>query len=303
MTDLTDEFQKMALSTFVAYKALSINETPVACILVESSSKKVLSIGYNDTNRSLNGTRHGEFIAVDSLLENHPGDSDITVYVTVEPCIMCASALKQISRIKTVVFGCGNDRFGGNGTVLRIQEDSYESYPGVLRLEAIQLLRNFYIQENDSAPDPKIKKNKDLENKEYPPMNILGYLDEDKFIRYYGKERLDHRQDEITPVHGRGYNVRELITLEDVLSLPGLDEMYKRESEIVSGREYLERVERDLEDYYTLFYPINELGKVDWNYKIKVYQEIVEAASSSSSSNVKEDEYIDESESKKRKLL
>jgi tRNA(Arg) A34 adenosine deaminase TadA len=45
-----------------------------------------------------------------------------TLYVTVEPCIMCAGAL-SILRFKEVVFGCGNDRFGGCGSILSVHEE------------------------------------------------------------------------------------------------------------------------------------------------------------------------------------
>lgn len=47
--------------------------------------------------------------------------SDTTLYVTVEPCIMCASALRQLG-IKEVFYGCGNDRFGGCGSVLGVND-------------------------------------------------------------------------------------------------------------------------------------------------------------------------------------
>jgi tRNA(Arg) A34 adenosine deaminase TadA len=77
--------------------------------------------------RLLQGTRHAEFEAIDYILSlRSPNQSladymqvfkEITVYVTVEPCIMCASMLRQL-QIKKVHFGCGNDKFGGNGTVL-----------------------------------------------------------------------------------------------------------------------------------------------------------------------------------------
>ncbi|EDP43899.1 hypothetical protein MGL_2112 [Malassezia globosa CBS 7966] len=50
-----------------------------------------------------------------------------TLYVTIEPCLMCASALRQIG-IQRVVFGAGNERFGGNGTVLPIHSRKYQRY-------------------------------------------------------------------------------------------------------------------------------------------------------------------------------
>ena len=65
-------------------------------------------------------TLHAELEAIDHLLPTHPAPlSSITLYVTVEPCVMCASALRQIG-IGKVVYGCGNDRFGGCGSVIDV---------------------------------------------------------------------------------------------------------------------------------------------------------------------------------------
>ncbi|KAL9586348.1 MAG: hypothetical protein Q9212_000966 [Teloschistes hypoglaucus] len=118
----------------------------------------------NDTNRSLNGTRHAEFQAVDQILDTHPSSvfSDADLYVTVEPCIMCASAIRQLG-IRAVYFGCSNDRFGGTGGVLSIHTDPSIDRPvlargGILREEAIMLLRRFYIQENQKGSVPKHRK-------------------------------------------------------------------------------------------------------------------------------------------------
>lgn len=57
-------------------------------------------------------------------MKSHPPSvfSDTDVYVTVEPCIMCASALRQL-KIRKVYFGCSNDRFGGTGGVLSIHSE------------------------------------------------------------------------------------------------------------------------------------------------------------------------------------
>ncbi len=60
----------------------------------------------NDTNRSLNGTRHAEFLAITQFLGQFPVTEmkNTDLYVTVEPCIMCASALRQYG-IRTVYYG------------------------------------------------------------------------------------------------------------------------------------------------------------------------------------------------------
>ncbi|KAK5081734.1 tRNA(adenine34) deaminase [Lithohypha guttulata] len=150
----------------VAEQALAEGETPVACVLVLDS--QVVARGMNDTNRSLNGTRHAEFLAINEFLSKYAITklAETDLYVTVEPCIMCASALRQYG-IRTVYFGCGNERFGGNGSVLSIHSDNsldppYPSYGGLYRKEAIMLLRRFYIQENGNAPNPRAKGNREL---------------------------------------------------------------------------------------------------------------------------------------------
>jgi tRNA-specific adenosine deaminase 2 len=150
----------------VAEQALREGETPVACVLVHNG--EVVATGMNDTNKSLNGTRHAEFLAISTFLKSFTLDDfrNTDLYVTVEPCIMCASALRQYG-IRAVYYGCGNERFGGNGSVLAIQSDpnidvGYPSYGGLYRSEAIMLLRRFYIQENDNAPNPRPKKDREL---------------------------------------------------------------------------------------------------------------------------------------------
>ena len=158
--------QYMREALAMAEKALAEGETPVGCVLVHG--EKVIGRGMNDTNRSLNGTRHAEYLALEEVLATHPPRilSATDLYVTVEPCIMCASALRQYG-IRTVYFGCGNERFGGTGTVLAVHSDPsidspYESHGGLLRNEAINLLRRFYIQENEKAPHPRPKKEREL---------------------------------------------------------------------------------------------------------------------------------------------
>jgi len=108
------------------------------------------------------------------------------LYVTCEPCIMCAAALARV-QIGRVFFGCQNDRFGGCGSLLSLhqpQSTSNQSKPtnqnvqsttllknndrgagggyhivgGILEQEAIQLLRSFYNRENVHAPEDKRKK-------------------------------------------------------------------------------------------------------------------------------------------------
>lgn len=128
------------------------------------------------------------------MSRHHPSILHTTdLYVTVEPCVMCASALRQFG-IRSVYFGCLNDRFGGTGGVMTVHMDEgvdppYPVYGGLFREEAIMLLRRFYVQENDkgesftvicdfgrrsrltivfAAPEPKPKKNRELKTEILP---------------------------------------------------------------------------------------------------------------------------------------
>lgn len=103
------------------------------------------------------GTRHAEFVALSEIMSRHHPSilHETDLYVTVEPCIMCASALRQYG-IRSVYFGCLNDRFGGTGGVMTVHMDEgvdkpYPVYGGLFREEAIMLLRRFYVQENDKG--------------------------------------------------------------------------------------------------------------------------------------------------------
>ncbi|CEJ55237.1 Putative Cytidine and deoxycytidylate deaminase zinc-binding domain protein [Penicillium brasilianum] len=156
----------MKQALMMGEQALEHGETPVGCVLVYDN--KIVGRGMNDTNRSMNGTRHAEFLAIAEMLQSYPKSAlqSTDLYVTVEPCIMCASALRQYG-IRSVYFGCANDRFGGTGGVLNIHSDRsidppYPVYGGLFQKEAIMLLRRFYIQENDKAPKPRPKRNREL---------------------------------------------------------------------------------------------------------------------------------------------
>ncbi|QKX54935.1 uncharacterized protein TRUGW13939_02025 [Talaromyces rugulosus] len=157
-------FMKQAL--LMGEKALEVGETPVGCVLVLDG--KIIGSGMNDTNRSMNGTRHAEFLAIAEALQTYPKSvfAQVDLYVTVEPCVMCASLLRQYN-IRQVYFGCANDRFGGNGSVLSLHSDPgidrpYPATGGLFPNEAIMLLRRFYVQENTNAPNPRQKSNREL---------------------------------------------------------------------------------------------------------------------------------------------
>ncbi|XP_013999979.2 tRNA-specific adenosine deaminase 2 isoform X2 [Salmo salar] len=153
-----------------AKEALENGEVPVGCLMVYNN--EILGKGRNEVNETKNATRHAEMVALDQVLEwcCHRGLDPRTVcertvlYVTVEPCIMCAGALR-LTNIPLVVYGCNNDRFGGCGSVLDIPSadlphtgSSFKCISGFRAEEAVEMLKTFYKQENPNAPKPKTRK-------------------------------------------------------------------------------------------------------------------------------------------------
>ncbi|KAJ3179398.1 tRNA(adenine34) deaminase [Geranomyces variabilis] len=168
MQTLTEHQAFMKAAFEQAQEAFDVGEVPVGCVMVLEG--KIIGRGRNRTNETLDGTRHAEFFAIDQILA--AGHSvnvfrSVDLYVTVEPCVMCAAALRQM-RIRKVYYGCGNDKFGGCGSVFSIHEDpanqgtGYIAEGGIYREEAIMMLRRFYVRENDHAPEPKRKANRIL---------------------------------------------------------------------------------------------------------------------------------------------
>ncbi|KAF8211626.1 cytidine deaminase-like protein [Mycena galopus ATCC 62051] len=172
----------MAEAMAMAEEALAAGEVPVGCIFVRSNT--IIAKARNRTNELRNATRHAELEAIDEILADPvltpPGSSrgyplcDTTLYVTVEPCIMCASALRQMG-IKQVFYGCTNDRFGGCGGVIGVNDRlahpshlPYGAIGGFAREDAILILRRFYVTENSNAPAPKSKANRILKTEILP---------------------------------------------------------------------------------------------------------------------------------------
>jgi tRNA-specific adenosine deaminase 2 len=77
-------------------------EVPIGCVIVDKRADLVLGRGRNRTNESKNATRHAEFEAIREVCEalgaSRPPWSTLSLYVTVEPCIMCTAALRRIGK-------------------------------------------------------------------------------------------------------------------------------------------------------------------------------------------------------------
>lgn len=154
--------QRMKYCLQLANEALEIGEVPVGCIFLFEN--KIIASAKNSVNETRNATRHAERNCVDQIVNDYKENwqdifSQVTVVVTVEPCIMCASLLYSL-KVPKVVYGCNNDRFGGCGSVMNVlplYNTVCELISGVLKEDAINLLKTFYSGTNPNAPPSKVK--------------------------------------------------------------------------------------------------------------------------------------------------
>lgn len=163
MSQTMDRFMDDALRN--GREANENKEVPVGCVFVYRD--KIIAYGSNQVNETKNATRHAEFICIDQVLRYCREHGllpdavfcDVSVVVTVEPCIMCAAALDQL-KVKEIIFGCINDRFGGQTVldVFKLLDSGVPVRGGVRADEAMDLLKEFYKGENPSAPVPKARK-------------------------------------------------------------------------------------------------------------------------------------------------
>lgn len=131
-----------------ARKAAAIDEVPIGCVVVQN--EKIIARGYNRRNTDKNTLSHAELIAIKKASKK-TGDwrlEDCTLYVTLEPCQMCAGAIVQ-SRIPRVVIGTMNPKAGCAGSILnllQIKEFNHQTEitKGVLRQECSELLSSFF---------------------------------------------------------------------------------------------------------------------------------------------------------------
>jgi len=158
-----DKFMDMAFGQ--AREALAAGEVPIGCVFVTDNGE-VVARSRNEVNLTKNATRHAEMVAID-LVQSMASPclyTMLSVYVNVEPCIMCAAALMKV-KVKAIYFGCANDKFGGCGSVGNLVEilsklDSSHKVVmsgGHRASEAVELLKEFYNGENPNAPNPKLK--------------------------------------------------------------------------------------------------------------------------------------------------
>lgn len=149
------EFMKAALR--LAKKAEQMGETPVGAVVVVDGV--ILGTGHNRVELKKDPTSHAEIEAL-RMATRTTGDWRLprsTIYVTLEPCIMCTAALIH-ARVQRVVYGARDIRWGGLGSLFDLSHDprinhELEVVSGVMEEEAADLLKKFFrkVRTNTSA--------------------------------------------------------------------------------------------------------------------------------------------------------
>lgn len=145
-----------------AKKAYDLNETPIGCVIVHEG--KIIGRGYNRRNTDKTPLAHAEIAAIKKA-SRKLGDwrlEECTMYVTLEPCQMCAGAIVQ-SRLTRVVVGCMNPKAGCAGSVLNLLDvkefnHQAELTTGVLGDECSDLMKGFFRELREKKKIKKIQK-------------------------------------------------------------------------------------------------------------------------------------------------
>jgi tRNA(adenine34) deaminase len=151
-----DTYRFMFAALQEAEKALEENEVPVGAVVVKDN--KIIGRGYNQVERLTDATAHAEMIAL-TAASNTIGNwrlSECSIYVTLEPCLMCTGALLA-SRINELFFSTFDPKFGACGSLYNLAEDGKTNhkikvYSGIYSEESKKLLQDFFNHLKNKNP-------------------------------------------------------------------------------------------------------------------------------------------------------
>jgi len=121
-----------------AEKALEENEVPIGAVVVKDN--RIIGRGYNQVERLKDATAHAEMIAL-TAAANHISNwrlSECSIYVTLEPCIMCTGALLA-SRIKELYFSIFDSKSGACGSIYNLAEDGKTNHSAIHKKTQVKI--------------------------------------------------------------------------------------------------------------------------------------------------------------------
>lgn len=143
---MEEKFMKEAIKE--AKKAYDKLEVPVGCVIVKDG--KIIARSHNQKETKLDTTKHAEILAIQKASKKLGAWRllDCEMYITLEPCTMCAGAIIN-SRIKKVYFGAKDEKTGACGSVLNLFKDytfnhKVEIEEGIMQEECEKILKDFF---------------------------------------------------------------------------------------------------------------------------------------------------------------
>lgn len=162
MAEFTQEekeyFMREALKE--AQKSLAKEEIPIGCVIVKNGD--IIGRGYNAREERQKAILHAEIMAIDDANENEGSWRllDSTLFVTIEPCVMCSGAI-GLARIPQVIYGgCQSKNFGGAGSLYDILTDvrlnhRVEVETGILETECAAIMQDFFRKNREKKKAAK----------------------------------------------------------------------------------------------------------------------------------------------------
>lgn len=142
---MENDTRYMTMALAEAQKALAMGEVPIGCVIVADG--QVVGRGYNLTETLQDVTAHAEMQAITAATNTLGGKylSQCTLYVTVEPCVMCAGAIGW-SQIRRVVYGAADEKRGFMTYAPKALHPKCTISSGVLEEECRQLIQSFFAK-------------------------------------------------------------------------------------------------------------------------------------------------------------
>jgi len=156
---IADDEHYMNLALNAAIRAAALGETPIGAVVVNPDG--IVATAHNRRELDHDPTAHAELLALRAAAQalGRWRLNDCTIYVTLEPCPMCAGLMQQ-ARIKRCVYGTVDPKAGAVGTLYRLHDDtrlnhSFQVTAGVLADESRALLSDFFarLRKKDQQPD------------------------------------------------------------------------------------------------------------------------------------------------------
>lgn len=149
--DLQSDHYFMGEALRQAARAYQAEEVPIGAVVVRAG--RVIARGYNQVELLKDATAHAEMLVI-TQAESFMGDwrlNDCTLYVTKEPCVMCAGAMVHV-RLSRIVFGAGDPKGGGAGGLLNLLQLPSANHHcaitgGVREDECRSLLQGFFVEQ------------------------------------------------------------------------------------------------------------------------------------------------------------